>query len=185
MTGVMATAGGCGESGRPRRGGSAVADPSPASPGRGGEAPAPGAAVLAPYRDRPLNELELEVLRLVLSTFCDGTGQTIKGLPGTVPNSRDYERSLAAVLRARTSENKGVYDVVVDTRAGQFGISCMMVAKQSAAARCSFMELSNAAAAFRQHLLAAQINWATEPGLAGPAIIDLVSCWHAARHETS
>jgi len=144
--------------------------------GGGGKA----ASALAPFRDRPLNDLELEVLRLVLSTFRDGTGQTIKNRPGTVPNSRDYERSLAAVLRARTPENKGVYDVVVDTAAGPFGISCKMVSEQPPASQCSFMELSNAAAAFRRHLLASQINWATEPGLAGPAIIDLVSSWHAA-----
>lgn len=144
----------------------------------------PGVAMLAPFRDRPLDELELEVLRLVLSTFCDGTGQRIKGLAGTVPNSRDYERALAAVLRARTPENKGVYDVVVDTDTGPFGISCKMVAEQPPASRCSFMELSNAAAAFRSHLLRAQINWATEPGLAGPAIIDLVSSWHAAAART-
>lgn len=79
------------------------------------DTPGGGATVLAPFRDRPLSDLEFEVLRLVLSTFCDGTGQTIRNRPGTVPNSRDYERSLAAVLRARTPENKGVYDVVVDT----------------------------------------------------------------------
>jgi hypothetical protein len=40
------------------------------------------------------------------------------------------------------------------------------------------MELSNALAKFRRHLLSLQINWVTEPMLAGPALIDLVTSWH-------
>lgn len=132
------------------------------------------------YRDRPLDGLELEVLRLVLSTFRDGSGQTTRPGGGTMPGFRDYERALAAVLKARAPENKGVFDVIVDEGGAPFGISCKMAVMRPLAHASSFMELSNSLALFRNHLLNAQINWATEPTLAGPALVDLVSSWHTA-----
>ncbi len=132
------------------------------------------------FRDRPLSDGEREILRLALSSFRDGSGQTyLRGQ--SWPGFRDYERSLAAVVGGVTPENKGVFDVSVPTAdALPFGISCKMAVFPSARNRCSFMELSNAAAKFRDHLLALQITYASEPMLAGPAIIDLVSAWHAA-----
>ncbi len=136
------------------------------------------------YRDRPLSPVELEVLRLVLSTYRDGTGQVLRPGGRTMPGFRDYERALAAVLKARAPENRGVFDVIVETDSLPFGISCKMSAMQPPANRSSFMELSNSLALFRRHLLSQQINWATEPMLAGPAIVDLVSSWHAALSTT-
>lgn len=138
------------------------------------------------YRDRPLNDHELERLRLTLSTFRDGSGQVkLKKTGESMPGFRDYERSLAAVLGGTTKENKGIFDVQIPTEDGKkpFGISCKMAATQPEKTRSSFMELSNSAAKFRAYLLELQINWATEPTLAGPAIIDLVSSWHAAVAE--
>lgn len=131
------------------------------------------------YRDRPLNNTELEMLRLALSSFRDGSGQTyLRGQ--SWPGFRDYERSLAAVLGGVTPENKGVFDVAVPTDDPRpFGISCKMATFPPAANQCSFMELANAAAKFRNYLLQLQITYANEPMLAGPAIIDLVSSWHA------
>jgi hypothetical protein len=49
---------------------------------------------------------------------------------------------------------------------------------QPAARFSSFMELSNSAAAFREHLLKLQVHWMSEPTLAGPALVDLVESWH-------
>jgi hypothetical protein len=40
------------------------------------------------------------------------------------------------------------------------------------------VELSNAAAKFQRHLTHHQITWFTQPGLAGPALIELVTSWH-------
>ena len=133
------------------------------------------------FKDRPINELELHRLRLILSTFRDGSGQQISGV-GVMPGFRDYERALAAVLGGYTPENKGVFDVVVPTNeaSGDIGISCKMAKIPPARHQCSFMELSNSAAAWRNYLVDVQINWATEPGLAGPAVIDLVTSWHTA-----
>jgi hypothetical protein len=130
------------------------------------------------YRDRPLSEGERERLRLALSSFRDGSGQTNRG-GRSLPGFRDYERSLAAVLGGVAPENKGVFDVAVATTDGlPFGISCKMARFPPENNRCSFMELSNAAAKFRNHLLNRQITYASEPMLAGPAVIDLVSSWH-------
>jgi hypothetical protein len=130
------------------------------------------------YRDRPLVDAEFERLRLALSSFRDGSGQTyICGR--SWPGFRDYERSLAAVLGGITPENKGVFDVSIPTTDGlPFGISCKMAVFPPVRNRCSFMELSNSAAKFRNHLLSLQITYASEPMLAGPAIIDLVTSWH-------
>lgn len=75
------------------------------------------------YRDRPLNDIEFEVLRLVLSSYRDGSGQVVRPNVGSMPGFRDYERALAAVLRARAPENKGIFDVIVSTDTVPFGIS--------------------------------------------------------------
>ena len=128
-----------------------------------------------------MNADELEGLRLILSTFRDGSGQVVLKPDGRVmPGFRDFERSLAAVLKAATPENKGVFDVIVADQPLPLGISCKMSKTQPPAKKSSFMELSNSAAMFRNHLLGLQIHWSTEPTLAGPALIDLVESWHFA-----
>ena len=131
-----------------------------------------------PFRDRPLNGDEFEALRLVLSTYRDGSGQNQTRL-GSMPGYRDFERGLASIVGGTAAENKGVFDVIrpVDDGRG-FGISCKMAQFATKEKESAFVELSNAAAKFRKHLLERQINWVTEPGLAGPAIIELVTSWH-------
>lgn len=131
------------------------------------------------FRDRPLTPLEFEQLRLILSSYRDGTGQVvIKKTGETMPGFRDYERALADVLRGTCPEDKGVFDVEIAAKPDPFGISCKMSSMQPAISECSFMELSNSAAKFRNHLLALQVHWMSEPTLAGPEIVDLVTSWH-------
>lgn len=133
-----------------------------------------------PFRDRPLDARETEALRLVLSTYRDGSGQN-QTEAGSMPGFRDFERGLASVVGGVAAENKGVFDVICAVPgATGYGISCKMARFAPVAQRSSFMELSNSAAKFRAHLLGRQINWVTEPGLAGPAIIELVTSWHRA-----
>lgn len=133
------------------------------------------------FRDRPLDERELEQLRLTLSSFRDGSGQNVRKKTGeSMPGFRDYERSLAAVVGGKTTENKGIFDILVPTGDQAFGISCKMTSRRPVKDQCSFMELSNSAAKFRNHWLSLQINWISEPMLAGPALIEFVSAWHAA-----
>lgn len=133
-----------------------------------------------PFRDRPLSKDELETLRLVLSTYRDGSGQNQTNV-GSMPGFRDFERGLSSIVGGTAAENKGVFDIIrpVPGERG-FGVSCKMARFAPAAQQAAFVELSNAAAKFRAHLLSLQINWVTEPGLAGPALIELVTSWHQA-----
>lgn len=137
-----------------------------------------GAAQLLPIRDRPLTDTELEALRLVLSTYRDGSGQN-QTVQGSMPGFRDFERGLASIIGGVAAENKGVFDVTRFAPNGKnYGVSCKMAAFPSAYMKAAFVELSNSAAKFREYLLERQINWVTEPQLAGPAIIELVTKWH-------
>jgi hypothetical protein len=95
-----------------------------------------------PYKDRPLNHRELEMLRLTLSSFRDGSGQVVsKAAGGSMPGFRDYERALAAVLGGVTPENKGLFDVLIPAGAKPFGISCKMASMPPAKNLSSFIEL--------------------------------------------
>lgn len=133
-----------------------------------------------PFRDRAMNPDELEALRLVLSTYRDSSGQNQTKI-GSMPGFRDFERGLASVIGGTAAENKGVFDVIRTVTPGPgFGVSCKMARFAPTAQEAAFVELSNAAAKFRAHLLGRQINWVTEPQLAGPAIIELVTSWHQA-----
>lgn len=137
-----------------------------------------------PFRDRPLNVDEFEALRLILSTYRDGSGQNVLKRSGeSMPGFRDFERALGAVTGGTTTENKGIFDVIVRAKPLPYGLSAKMAIIRPARDKCSFMELSNSAAKFRQSLLDQQINWVTEPMLAGPAIIELVTSWHLAESE--
>ncbi|WP_133055402.1 hypothetical protein [Mycolicibacterium elephantis] len=134
-----------------------------------------------PLRDRPLNEVELEVLRLILSSYRDGSGQNVVKTTGeSMPGFRDFERAMATVVKGTTTENKGIFDVIVPAEPLPYGLSCKMAKMQAARTKSSFMEMANPAAKFNTHLASQYINWVTEPTLAGPAIIELVTSWHSA-----
>ena len=134
-----------------------------------------------PLRDRQFSPAEFEVLRLILSTYRDGSGQNVvKPSGASMPGFRDFERALAVVSGGSATENKGIFDVVVPADPLPYGLSAKMAKLQPAKNKCSFMELANSAAKFREHWLSLQINWFTEPMLAGPALVDLVTSWHLA-----
>lgn len=125
------------------------------------------APLLLPFRDRPLSADDLEALRLVLSTYRDGSGQN-QTTVGSMPGFRDFERGLASIVGGSAAENKGVFDVIRPVPGGPgYGVSCKMARFATLSQQAAFAELSNAAAKFRAHLLGLQINWVTEPGLAG------------------
>ncbi|VBA46753.1 hypothetical protein LAUMK142_00462 [Mycobacterium pseudokansasii] len=113
-----------------------------------------------PLRDRGLNAVEMTALRLILSTYRDGSGQVVLKATGeTMPGFRDFERALAAVTNGATTENKGIFDVIVPASPLPYGLSAKMSKIQPERNKCSFMELANSAAKFRQNLLDKQINW--------------------------
>jgi hypothetical protein len=132
-----------------------------------------------PLRDRPLYDHELERMRLLLSTFRDGSGQRVKA--GFMPDFLSFERVTAYVVGGTTNENKGVFDV--DVPGGQgfkpWGVSCKMASAQPAKNECWFMELSNSAKYLHDALATAQVDdWTRAPELAGPVLVDTVGSWH-------
>jgi hypothetical protein len=133
-----------------------------------------------PIRDRPLDEAEVERLRLALSTFRDGSGQYLSKLKLFMPDYLDFERATALVCGGITSENKGVFDVAVRTPDGlPIGISCKMSSVQKVDSKASFMELSNSKKKFDDEFAHRGIDWRTQPESAGPAVVRLVESWHA------
>lgn len=102
-----------------------------------------------PLADRPLLPAEVERIRLLLSTFQDGTGMLAGGKR---PGWRDFERAVALAVGGVPQEDKSVFDVVLhDTETQtQCGISCKMTKHRSRFERTqrAFMELTNAAAQF-------------------------------------
>lgn len=135
-----------------------------------------------PLRDRPLTDRELEQMRLILSTFRDGGGQNVlKRVATSMPGFRDFERTVATVCGGEAREDKGVFDVLVPVESSlPFGISCKMSTLQPPAHQAGFMELSNSAAKFNAEFGRLRLSWVHNPAMAGNAVVELVSGWHAA-----
>lgn len=132
-------------------------------------------------RDRPFTTDEVEQVRLLLSTFRDGSGQRLKVAGGYMPDYLAFERVTAAVLGGDTNEDKGIFDVAVPRpRASQWGVSCKMTAKQPVKNKTWFMELSNSAKKLTDAQEELGIDWRTHPELAGPNLIETVRSWHDA-----
>jgi hypothetical protein len=132
-----------------------------------------------PVRDRPFTRDELEKLRLLLSTFRDGSGQYLSRLEAFMPDYLAFERATALVCGGETTENKGIFDVLVPggNERSAFGISCKM-AKQQPRDRSWFMELSNSSKKFADAFDSAGVVWQNEPAAAGQIFVGLVEGWH-------
>lgn len=119
-------------------------------------------------------------MRLLLSTFRDGSGQSVAA--GYMPDYLAFERVTAYVCHGITTENKGIFDVTVPSGDHRldFGISCKMTAVQPTTRPCWFMELSNSAKKFHDAFDAAGVDWRSQPAKAGPVMVELVESWHRA-----
>jgi len=133
-----------------------------------------------PIRDRALSPVELERMRLLLSTFRDGSGQSVAA--GFMPDYLSFERVTAIVCAGVTTENKGIFDVTVPVGSGRkdFGVSCKMASAQPSSRPCWFMELSNSAKKFHDAFSAVGADWRVNPAEAGPVMVELVESWHHA-----
>lgn len=132
-----------------------------------------------PVRDRELTQTELERIRLLLSTFRDGSGQRVKA--GFMPDFLSFERVCAFVVGGKTNENKGVFDVEVPggPQRRPWGISCKMATAQPKSNCCWFMELSNSAKYLHDALEVAEIlDWKVSAEAAGPILVKTVESWH-------
>lgn len=56
---------------------------------------------------------QVEKIRLILSTYQDGSGQLALSGNKTLPGWRDFERAAAFVFQGSAQESKAIYDVLV------------------------------------------------------------------------
>lgn len=135
---------------------------------------------LQPVRDAPMTDKQVERLRILLSTYLDGSGQTKSG-GLSYPGYRDFERCTAIALGGETTEDKGIYDVIVDVDDYDkpFGIDCKMAQERPRKRECSFMELSNSSAKFHAALKENGVsNWRADPERTGRISVGTVLSWH-------
>jgi hypothetical protein len=138
--------------------------------------------------DRPPTEQEVEKLRLILSTYQDGTGmlQVEDGM--TLPGWRDFERTVALTFNGQAQESKSIFDVLLlseDRPNARYGLSCKMrreLNKIKTTGRVS-LELSNSAGQFWDYLKTKDINqsnYRNNPLDVGVSLIEVVERWHQA-----
>jgi hypothetical protein len=141
---------------------------------------------MLPLRDRPLTPVEVERMRLLLSTFRDGSGQSVRAADGYMPDYLDFERVTAYVCGGTTNESKNVFDVSVPGGAGRrpFGVSCKMAGLPSRARPSWFIEMSNSSKAFHDAIKNAGVHWTQQPELAGPIVVDVIEGLHDEQRGT-
>jgi hypothetical protein len=133
------------------------------------------------------NPNQVERLRLLLSTYQDGTGMLIiqkRSLPGW----RDFERSVALAFGGRAAESKAIFDVVLPNgeNPGTFvGLSCKMRSELGRVARDGrvTIEVSNSAGEFWDYLNTLDINqtnYRDYPAQVGAGLLHVVAQWHLA-----
>jgi hypothetical protein len=133
------------------------------------------------------NPNQVERLRLLLSTYQDGSGMLVireRNLPGW----RDFERSVALAFGGQAAESKAIFDVVLPNREnlGTFvGLSCKMRGELDRVARDGrvTIEVSNSAGAFWDYLNTQginQTNYRDRPADVGAGLLHVVEQWHLA-----
>lgn len=134
--------------------------------------------------DGGLSDNEFERLRLILSTYQDGTGQLPLGRSRSLPGWRDFERSVALVFDGRAVESKAIFDVLIPfDDNGQYGVSCKMRSTLNETGRSGrvTIELSNSSAKFAAAFEEAKISQADFRNRAdelGRIILLTVANWH-------
>ncbi len=128
---------------------------------------------------------ELELIRLSLSTFQDGSGMIKDGLR-TLPGWRDFERVIGELVKRAPTEDKSVFDVLVQSlsQPGRLvGLSCKTRGELSRVARDGrvTIELSNASREMWNALREAginQTNYKSRPKEVGASLVNLVRRRH-------
>jgi hypothetical protein len=143
--------------------------------------------------------MEVERLRLILSTYQDGSGQYQVSLLArrwaegnhakTLPGWRDFERTVAIAFTGVAPENKAIYDVLLPDPRRQgisFGISCKM--KEALKSDVmnkgrAYIELTNAAGGLWDAVKfygLNETNFETNPAVVGKALVETVEAQHQA-----
>lgn len=127
---------------------------------------------------------QIEKLRLILSTYQDGTGQLVFEPDKSLPGWRDFERSVALAFDGVAQESKAIFDVLVPVSQGpeiNYGISCKMRETLRTVERTGrvTVEVSNSSGKFWDTLRAKGIDdYDTDPETAGQLLLNLVEDWH-------
>ena len=141
-----------------------------------------------PFIDRAPTSKEIEKLRLLLSTYQDGTGMLQIEDGSTRPGWRDFERATALALNGNAQESKAIFDVLLpDERNPQvnYGLSCKMRCELNRINRDGrvTIEVANSAGRFWANLANYDLNqgnYKDSPNQVGAAIIETVNGGHDA-----
>lgn len=151
------------------------------------------------FADRPPEPFEIERLRLIFSTYQDGSGMLIPGAIRSwmkdnniksLPGWRDFERAVALAFGGRALESKYIYDVLLpdpNEPATFVGVSCKMRKELRKVERINrvTIELSNAAGEFWETIKReTQLNedtYSTDPAQIGAVLLSTVERWHEAK----
>jgi len=129
---------------------------------------------------------QVEKVRLILSTYQDGTGQLTLKTGRTLPGWRDFERAVALALGGIGQENKAIFDVLTPKlgRNAFIGISCKMrrELKYPKPNVIVPLELSDSSSKFwdaltQEYNLTRQ-TYKQQPDKVALAIFSIVSGWH-------
>jgi hypothetical protein len=144
-----------------------------------------------PFIHRPPTKSEQEQLRLVLGTFCDGSGMIENG---SLPGWRDVERTVATVFGGEGFENKHVFDVTAKIKKGGrevvgYSCKCKNLSGKNSMEHLQdngrvYMELANSPAKFwdalkPKGLSEKDFKSKKYPKRFGDTVIETVHQWHA------
>lgn len=136
------------------------------------------------FVDRTPSDAEIEIFRLILSTYQDGSGM-LKRKDHTLPGWRDFERTVAATFAGQNLESKWIYDVILGVPENDafYGVSCKMRGTLREVERKGrvTIELSNAAGEFWDSLkvkAVMQDNFHDHSEIVGATLIEVVEKWH-------
>lgn len=155
------------------------------------------------FIDRNPTENEVQVFRLAMSTFQDGSGQEREKDDSTRPGWRDFERIFAELLNGRGSENKEIFDVIVKSNSvtnEDYGLSIKskQLSRITAISDLEdhgrvYMEVANSPAKFWaalsvEHITEQDFRNQRKPQEIGNTIISVLHTWHeeaAKKHNSS
>lgn len=141
------------------------------------------------FIERFPTEQEVERIRLLLSTYQDGTGMLAADNGLTLPGWRDFERSVALALQGQAAESKAIFDVTFSNANHEmlsYGLSCKMRRELNRVNRDGrvTIEVSNTTVGeFWKHLAQSAIhqqNYRDNPANVGNSLLELVNRWHQA-----
>lgn len=146
-----------------------------------------GESLSTPCQVKKLTANVVEKIRLILSTYQDGTGMLIDKEGLTLPGWRDFERAVALALGGEAQESKYIFDVLLPVPGPdhniKYGISCKMRRELDRLNRDGrvTIEISNSAGKFWDNLNLqgiTQSNYKECPAKVGKALINLIEQWH-------